>query len=196
MKRLITIVALSALAILALRICVAGVVYVQSNSMQPIIDKGDGIIINRLAFGLYSPWFEEPVLTWSLPEHGDIVTFRNPYDYGELWLKRVIGLPGDTLLFRNHKLLLNGHIIGNSANREETVITRQGAAKTYRVWSSWLEEDWGPVTVPENSIFVMGDHRGASVDSRVWGPVPIKSLRGKAILRFWPINKIRFLRTL
>lgn len=190
-KRLILIIVGAAAFILLLRFFVVDVVYVQSNSMQPLISKGDGLAINNLAFGFHAPWAKNRSDRQAVPERGELVVFQNPFDHNHLWLKRVIGLPGDTIHFRDHKLLLNGTVIsGFDKNNHETIPTTGGALKKYRVWSSYLEEDWGPVTVPAGHLFVMGDHRGASIDSRVWGAIPQNSLRGTVLLRFWPYDAL------
>lgn len=193
MKRILLAITAIALAFLLLRVFAIGVVYVQSNSMQPLITKNDGLLINKLAFGLHHPWREEPLFTWNAPGRGEMVAFNNPFDNGHLWLKRVVGLPGDILIFKDHKLMLNGKVIsGFDENNYETISVDDNTVKNYRVWSSYLEEDWGPVTVPAGMLFVMGDHRSASIDSRVWGPVPQSSLRGTVLLRFWPYDALTF----
>lgn len=193
MKRFVGTVTIFIFLLLVLRLCIIGVVYVQSNSMQPLISKNEGIIVNQLAFGLNLPWLDAPLFTWGSPSHGDIIIFKNPHDQGELWLKRVIGLPSDTLYFHDHTLLLNGEAIGYFNEKLETIKTQQGNSRSFSTWTSWLEEDWGPVVVPKESIFLMGDHRGSSLDSRVWGSIPVHHLQGRAVLRFWPLNKFELL---
>lgn len=193
MKRFIGIITICIFLLLVLRLCIVGVVYVQSNSMQPLISKNEGIIVDQLAFGLNLPWLDRPLFAWRSPSHGDIVVFENPHDQGKLWLKRVIGLPGDTLYFHDHRLLLNGEAIGDFNEKLETMKTPLGNSRSFRTWTSWLEEDWGPVVVPKESIFLMGDHRGSSLDSRVWGSISVEYLQGRAVLRFWPLNKFELL---
>jgi len=193
MKRSLLTFFLLFLVIIILRTSVIGVFYVQSNSMQPLINKGDGIIVNQLAFGATLPWLTQPSLNWSLPEHGDIVVFHNANDNDELWLKRVIGLPGDVIQFQDHKLFLNGLVISSSDRKQEVITISEVKQRKYPTWTSWLEEDWGPITVSKDTIFVMGDHRGASIDSRVWGSIAIQSLRGRATYRFWPISEYAIL---
>lgn len=192
-KRTLALIALTALFILLIRAFVLESVHVESNSMQPLISKGDRLIINRLAFGLHMPGMDQPIAIWTLPERGRMVVFENPFDNGHLWLKRVIGIQGDIIHFHDHRLFLNGRIIsGFEGDNHENIPGSDGFMESYRVWSSYLEEDWGPVTVPEGFIFVMGDHRGASIDSRTWGPVPTHSIRGNVLLRLWPFDSIRW----
>jgi len=92
MERFIGIITICIFLLLVLRLCIVGVVYVQSNSMQPLISKNEGIIVDQLAFGLNLPWLDRPLFAWRSPSHGDIVVFENPHDQGKLWLKRVMGL--------------------------------------------------------------------------------------------------------
>jgi len=182
------------LLLIALRICVMGVVYVQSESMQPNIHKADGIIVNHLAYGINVPFSDSLIYQWRLPHRGEIVTFRNPHDDGMLWMKRVIGLPGDTLEFREHILYLDGINIQQSNKNIEMIPTQQAGTQNnilnYKIWHSYLEDDWGPVTITEDHLFLMGDNRGNSLDSRSWGMLHSRYLQGEASLRFWPLERL------
>jgi len=189
-KRVVSIVAL-VLTVALLRLSVVDIVYVQSNSMRPLISKGDRLFIHQSAYSLRLPWSTTPLITWDAPNRGDIVVFDNPHDDDHLpWLKRVIGLSGDKLHFHNHQLYLNGKVISGFDNTNVEIIPSSlDSQVSYRVWNSYLEEDWGPITVPKDSLFLLGDHRSASTDSRVWGTIPLYHLRGKASFRVWPWGK-------
>jgi signal peptidase I len=147
---------------------VASSFYVGSGSMEPTLHgcqrcTNDRVLINKLAYD-----FEEP-------ERGDIVLFRDPEGGAEPLIKRVVGLPGDRIAVRYGKLVLNGE-----PRKEPYVVNRacvRGVPKTC---------SFGPVTVPEGHVFVMGDNRARSYDSRFFGPVPDDSLIGEALFRFWP----------
>jgi len=180
------------LTVALLRLSVVDIVYVQSNSMRPLISKGDRLFIHQSAYSLRLPWRTTPLMTWDIPNRGDIVVFDNPHDDDQLpWLKRVIGLPGDKLHFHNHQLYLNGEVISGFDNSNVEIIPSSSDSQgRYHIWSSYLEEDWGPITVPRNSLFLLGDHRSASTDSRVWGTIPLYRLRGKASFRVWPWERI------
>jgi signal peptidase I len=151
---------------------VASPFYVGSGSMKPTLHgcqgcTNDRVLINKLAYDL-----EEP-------ERGDIVLFRDPEGGAEPLIKRVIGLPGDRIAVRHGKLVLNGEPL-----KETYVVNRgcvRGAPKT---------RSFGPVTVPEGHVFVMGDNRALSYDSRFFGPVPEDSLIGEALFRFWPPRRV------
>jgi len=175
--------------VVMMRVFVVGVFYIQSNSMQPNLEKEDGIMVNRLAYGFRLPWQAGFIWRWDIPKRGEIVAFENPYDNGYFWLKRVIGVPGDTLAFHEHELWLNGEPIDKVGASNEVIPNRDGK-QSYRIWSSWLENDWGDIVVPQGCLFLMGDHRGASIDSRSWGVLPIEAVYGKAVFRFWPLSKV------
>ena len=138
---------------------VAAPFYVGSESMVPTLEVWDRVLINKLAYDLEGP------------ERGDIVLFRSPDGGEDPLIKRVVGLPGDEVAVRHDRLFVNGE-----PQREPYVNDE------YRK----LQGPYGPRTVPEDHVFVMGDNRGNSQDSRVFGPVPEENLIGEALFRFWP----------
>ena len=132
---------------------------VESVSMQPTLFAGNFVVVNKLTyqFGEIS--------------RGDIIVFRYPPDpKQEPYIKRVIGLPGDTIMVEGNEVLINGIRISEPYLATQT---QQG----------------GKWTVPSDALFVMGDNRNNSSDSRAWGVVPIKNVLGKAILVYWPPEK-------
>jgi signal peptidase I len=104
------------------------------------------------------------------PGRGDLVAFHSPQD-GELALKRVVGLPGDRVELRDAELYVNGRRV------RESFVDHSSIDGTY----------FGPVTVPSRSVFVLGDRRAGSVDSRVYGAVPIGGVVGTVVVRVWPL---------
>ena len=142
---------------------VASPFYVGSESMVPTLQVWDRLLINKLAYDL-----EEP-------ERGDIVLFRDPEGGEEPLIKRVVGLPGDKIAVRGGKLFLNGD------PRKETYVAGKTCIRYQPKTCSF-----GPVTVPKEHVFVMGDNRANSLDSRFFGPIPEDTLIGEALLRFWP----------
>jgi signal peptidase I len=151
---------------------IASPFYVGSGSMEPTLHgcqgcTNDRVLINKLAYDLKEP------------ERGDIVLFRDPEGGAEPLIKRIVGLPGDTVAVRHGKLVLNGE-----TRKEPYVVNRacvKGVPKTC---------SFGPVTVPKGHVFVMGDNRARSYDSRFFGPVPERSLIGEALFRFWPPGRV------
>jgi signal peptidase I len=142
-------------------------VKVEGTSMMPALVDQERIFINKFVykFGIGNI------------ERGDTVVFLFPMDPSKSYIKRVIGLPGDTVEVRDGSVLVNGATIAESYVPVE-----------YRDHSSM-----GPTRVPEGQYFVLGDHRSSSNDSRSWGPVPRSAIYGKAVFVYWPLNKVGLL---
>ena len=140
---------------------------VPSGSMRPTIIEGDRVWVNKLAYDLKVPFTTWHIAEWSNPERGDIVVFYSPYDGARL-IKRVIGLPGDTVEVRNAQVFVNG-----TALVEPYVANPPNYA-------------FGPVQVEPGRYFVMGDNRSNSSDSHVWGTIPRETIVGRAWIIYWP----------
>jgi len=129
---------------------------IESISMQPTLYAGDYVIVNKIAYKLGEP------------SRGDVVVFHYPPDPGrEPYIKRVIGLPGDQVIVRDNQVLVNGVAL------DEPYIN---SAPNY-------DGEW---SVPEDSLFVLGDNRNNSSDSHSWGMVPLRNVIGKAEVVYWP----------
>jgi len=177
-----------------IRISIVNVAWITSGSMLPNHQVNSRILVNQLAWGLNLPFVQQQIMQWQQPQRGDVVLFHNPHDAGNMWMKRVIGLPGDSIEFRDHRLYVNGQRCTlEQRNQEHLPRKHSGFSPEYQIWSSYLERDWGPIIVPEGKLFLMGDHRGASIDSRRWGAVSRRYLTGKAFLRIWPLSDIAWL---
>lgn len=140
---------------------------IPSSSMEDTIMPGDRVFGNRLTYVLGEP------------ERFDIIIFRYPDDESQLFIKRIIGLPGETVEIRDGHIYING-----SDTPLEDVETKEP-----------MEGSFGPYTVPEDCYFVMGDNRNNSRDSRYWEHtfVTEDEILGKAVFRYWPVNKMKFL---
>jgi signal peptidase I len=153
---------------------------IPSSSMVPTLDPHDRVLVARFLYRFTSP------------AHGDIVVFKYPLDTRVVFIKRLIGLPGDTLSLRE------GHVYRNGVELHEPYVVKVGdeTAPTLPatpVDGSTMSEPWSlnrPYTVPPHTYFMMGDNRIDSDDSRVWGPVPARDLIGKAFLIYWPLDRI------
>ncbi len=184
---------------------------VPTGSLEPTIMPGDFIIVNQYAYGLRLPVFNKKILSIGSPKRGDVALFRYPVDPAVIFVKRVIGLPGDRISYRNKTLTINGKV----AEQTDLGVELETANGFYAPVRAKLE-DLGEVThkiyikpnrkefeefelvIPEGSYFMMGDNRDNSNDSRAWGVVPEKNLIGKAfgIWMSWdhPNKKIRWQR--
>jgi signal peptidase I len=163
--------------------------------MNPTILEGDLIYVNKIAYDLRFPLTLHRLAKWSNPQRGDIVVCFSPDD-GTRLVKRVIGQPGDTIELRNNTLFLNGEPAGYTKIDSKDIKDLSGNLKEKCIFA--LEDldgishhimsipsitairSFGPVTVPKNKYFVMGDNRDNSRDSRYFGFVERKSIIGKA----------------
>ncbi|MEW6448415.1 MAG: signal peptidase I [Bacillota bacterium] len=139
--------------------------YIPSGSMMPTLFQGDRIIVSKLSYRFHPP------------ERGDIIVFRFPLNEKKNYVKRLIGLSGETVQLSDGKLFINGREIPEPYLPPNTYFA-----------------DYGPVKVPENSFFMLGDNRMNSEDSRVWGFLDRRLIVGKAIILYWPPNRIKLIR--
>jgi signal peptidase I len=160
---------------------------VPTGSMLPTISVGDQIVVDKRAYDLRIPFTHLSVARWADPQRGDIVTFPSPLD-GRLYVKRVIGLPGDTVAMRDNVLAINGAIA------QHTLLSDEGMHLTYRetlLGSAWTIQllrahasatmtSFGPVMVPQGAYLVLGDNRDESFDSRAIGLIARDSILGRA----------------
>jgi signal peptidase I len=162
--------------------------------MKPSIIEGDRVFVNKLAYGLRVPFSDVILRQWGEPERGEIVVFYSPTD-GMRLIKRVVGLPGDILELRDNKLSINGKAIEYSKSKRvypaaiwhnefgRDVIDETLGKHRHPIAltpANTLTEDFGPVTIPPDHYFMMGDNRHNSADSRVIGFVPRSLLLGRA----------------
>lgn len=168
---------------------------VPSGSMQPTILVGDRIFINKLAYDLKVPFTTWHLAQWANPQRGDIVVFFSPRD-GTRLVKRVVGLPGDTVELRNEQLIINGKPIDYASLSAEISAQLPEAEREHSLFATEklsthphavmaipgipARRTFGPVQVPEGHYFMMGDNRDNSFDSRYFGMVPRNQVVGKA----------------
>lgn len=137
-------------------------------SMEQTLLNGDRLLVDKLPY------------EFGTPHRGDVIVFRAPVKYsaeGEYWVKRVIGLPGDTIQVKNSVLYIDGHAVPEPfINGKMTVLA-----------------NFGPVKVPPGHIFVMGDNRNESFDSRYVGPIPISSVVGRVDALVWPLSQFKIM---
>ena len=132
---------------------------VEGSSMEPTMRDGELVVVYRLAY------------RWQAPTRGDIIVFRFPLDPQRRFIKRVVGLPGETLSVHDGRVWING-----------TPLDEPYIAAPPRYAGDWQ--------VPEGELFVLGDNRNNSSDSQNWGPLPLRDVIGKAVLVYWPPEQI------
>jgi signal peptidase I len=152
--------------------------------MKQTLQIGDHILVNKFVYGIKIPYLRKTIIPIKNPRRGDIVVFKYPVDPNKDFIKRVVGIPGDVIEIRDKQLYVNGQQV----NHEYGVYTDP------RVLPAHVRprDNFGPVTVPEHSLFVMGDNRDESFDSRFWGFVDFKALNGKAFMIYWSWDKENF----
>ncbi|MFQ5544156.1 MAG: signal peptidase I [Nitrospiria bacterium] len=154
---------------------------IPSGSMIPSLQIGDHILVSKFIYGLKIPFTDIVAIPIKRPERGDVIVFRFPKDESKDFIKRVIGIPGDTIEVKEKALFLNGvRQIEHYTNLEED-------AGSLRLMPG--RDNFGPVTVPDNAYFVMGDNRDHSLDSRFWGFVDFSKIKGEAFFIYWSWDK-------
>ena len=157
---------------------------IPSGSMKQTLQIGDHILVNKFIYGLKIPYFRKNIIPIENPNRGDIIVFKYPVDPSKDFIKRVIGIPGDVIEIRDKKLYVN----------QERVNHDHGVYTDSRILPANIRprDNFGPVTVPAHSLFVMGDNRDESYDSRFWGFVDYKAVNGKAFIIYWSWDKENF----
>jgi signal peptidase I len=153
---------------------------IPTGSMENNLLIGDHLLVNKFVFGPTTGSFERALFPMRDPHRGDVVVFKYPDEPDRDFIKRVIGLPGETLELRNKKVYINGQPID-----EPYVHFLEGAREAQEITSYDVRERYGPVKVPEGQYFVMGDNRDNSQDSRYWGFLPRSYIKGRALMIYW-----------
>lgn len=151
---------------------------IPSGSMIQTLLIGDHILVNKFIYGVRNPLTRELWIPGATPKRDDVVVFIYPVDREKDFIKRVIGVEGDRVQVIEKKVYVNGELVPEPNNVQHTDPRTLPAGVQPR-------DNTGPVVVPEGQIFVMGDNRDQSYDSRFWGFVPLKDVKGKAFAIYW-----------
>lgn len=175
---------------------------IPSGSMLPTLEVGDFILVNKYEFGIRVPVLNKKIFNMNEPDYGDVMVFRFPHNESINFIKRVVGLPGDSIVYDDKQLMVNGivveqdlsgeYVIDAGANRKtQTRLLRESFANggSHQI----LHDDRRssrPLAfkVPKDSYFVLGDNRDYSNDSRVWGFVPDENIIGRAFFIWFSWN--------
>ena len=167
---------------------------IPSGSMKPTLLIGDHILVSKFIYGVKIPFTDHYILRIKKPERGDIAVFKWPRNEKKDFIKRVIGVAGDTIELRDDALYVNNEKIetkyvgmyrDSDLGPAHQYLEYLGETKHYVLDVYKKNEDFGPAKVPDNAIFVMGDNRDQSLDSRYWGFVSLNKLKGKAFIIYW-----------
>jgi signal peptidase I len=160
---------------------------IPSGSMENTLLIGDYILVNKFIYGVKFPFTDKTVIPIKDPRRGDIIVFKFPGDPSKDYIKRVVGVAGDRIDIRNKKVYVNDKLQENVFAKftDERVF-----ADARMIPENLLRRDnLGPIKVPKNKLFVMGDNRDSSNDSRFWGFVDKSAVKGRAFIIYWSWNK-------
>lgn len=156
---------------------------IPSGSMLETLQIGDHLLVNKFIYGLRNPFNDDYLIRGREPQAGDIIVFRYPKDRSLDYIKRIVGVPGDTLEMRNKVLYRNGAAVQEPyTQHSQPMIMIPG------------RDNWGPITVPEDKFFALGDNRDDSSDSRFWGFLDRKDIRGLAWRIYWSADGLTNIR--
>jgi signal peptidase I len=172
--------AVALLIALVVRTLVIQAFKIPSSSMENTLLIGDHIFVNKFIYGYHVPLTKGRILRFSSPMRGDIIVFEFPEDKSKDFIKRVIGIPGDTVEIRLKQLYVNGQPMSEKYIRFADGATIDGFVRT--------RDNLPPLRVPPGKLFVMGDNRDRSYDSRFWGFVDMDAVIGKALFIYFSVD--------
>jgi signal peptidase I len=187
-KEYIEPIVIAILIALFIRAFIVQAFKIPSSSMEPTLLVGDHLLVNKFIYGIRIPYTDIKLFQYKKPQRGDIIVFIFPKDRQKDFIKRVIATEGEKVVIIHNKIYINDKLMddpwGHFTMPRSTI------------------EDYGPVKIPESSLFVMGDNRDNSQDSRFWGFVKINEVKGKALIIYFSwdsnaqdlLNKIRWTR--
>ena len=185
-----------------LRLFVLDTFYITSGSMEESLLVGDFLVVNDAAIGTRIPFTSIHIPGYSEPQRGDILVFDPPHEENMKLVKRLIGLPGDTVEMRDRVLFVNGERL------DEPYVKSSGLSDSSDPWMRWqagylapgvdalayrpTRDTWGPLVIPEDRYFMLGDNRDNSLDSRYWGLLEGWRLEGRVSFIYFSYNSQSF----
>lgn len=204
LKEYVEAFAVALVLALVIRTFVVQAFKIPSGSMLETLQIGDHLLVNKFLYGIKTPFTDSILIPVKNPEFQDIIVFEYPVDPEKDFIKRIIGLPGDTIEIRDKDVFRNGEKLSESYIKHvdptvypslESVLHRKIPQEEYfKVQDphQFKRDTMPPITVPEGQYFVMGDNRDSSHDSRWWGFVKREAIKGKAFILYWswdgPLN--------
>jgi signal peptidase I len=175
---------IAVLLALVIRTFIVQAFKIPSGSMEDTLAIGDHILVNKFIYGSQIPFTSDRVLKIRDPRQGDVIVFEYPEDPSKDFIKRVVGVPGDTVEVKNKRVYVNGKLYANphEVHKEPDTVPKEMNPRDFK----------DPVKVPAGNYFVMGDNRDRSYDSRFWGFVPMEKIKGLAFIKYWSWDKDKF----
>ena len=194
-REYIEAIVVAVLIALCLRAFVIEAFKIPTGSMIPTLKIGDHIFVNKFVYGLRIPYTKIRFFDFKTPKRGEVIVFIFPLDNSKDYIKRVVGLPGDTIELKEGLLFVNETPVTQTAAQDLTLLNdlpdgdkfnlfteKTGEAEHYTQYFKYEDpQNYGPRTVPPGKLFVMGDNRNRSYDSRGWGFVPLSNVKGRAL---------------
>lgn len=174
---------------------------IPSGSMIPTLTIGDHLLVNKFVYGPRIPFTDKRIFTGDTPKRGEIIVFKYPENEDKNYIKRIVGVPGDKIQIIKGKLFINDQetpitpvdkqpadtVLPGRYYEQPAVYDEQLGVVRHRIQHlrDQSQNDYGPKLIPEDSVFVMGDNRDNSQDSRVWGFVKFEKILGRAFIIYW-----------
>lgn len=177
-------IAIAVVLALFIRAFVVQAFKIPSGSMEPTLQVGDHILVNKFIYGIRLPVTNTKMIPVSRPERGDIMVFEYPVEPDKDFIKRVVAVPGDVVEIRDKKVYVNGRLVDQYTVKHTKKRVLPGTVNA--------RDNFGPVIVPEDAYFVLGDNRDNSYDSRFWGFVKDSAIKGEAFIIYWSWDKDNF----
>jgi signal peptidase I len=156
---------------------------IPTGSMRTTLLEGDLILVNKFIYGAKVPFIDPTLPAFDKPQRGDVIVFIYPQKPTKDFIKRLVGLPGETVEIKNGTVYIDDKPLEDSVFNQRYYYNRGD-----------FGQEGKKIKVPENNFFVLGDNSASSQDSRYWGFVPRKNILGKAILIYWPPQRLRMIR--
>lgn len=186
--------------VLVLRAIFVEAYVIPTPSMEKTLLIGDALLVNRFVYGVKIPYTHVPLIPGRLPRRGEIIVFRYPFENRD-FVKRCIAVEGDTVQIINKLVYVNGKLQSEPyvTHRDQGIYPGPPAddrsyqqlwqqAKLYDVYKQYVRDNFGPVVVPRDNVFAMGDNRDNSLDSRFWGPLHKKYLKGTPLFIYFSFD--------
>ena len=177
-------IAIAIILALVIRTFMVQAFKIPSGSMEDTLAIGDHLLVSKFIYGTRIPFSDKRILTLRDPRRGDVIVFEYPEDPSKDFIKRVVGTPGDVVEGKDKKVFVNGKLYENphEVHKEKEIIPKEMNPR----------DNFGPITVPANSYFVMGDNRDRSYDSRFWKFVRRDQIKGLAFIKYWSWDHEKF----
>ena len=177
-------IALAVILALFIRTFVVQAFKIPSGSMKQTLLIGDHILVSKFIYGIKLPFIGKTLVPISDPKKGDIIVFKFPEDPDKDFIKRVVAVSGDVVEIRDKKVYVNEKLQQHPFGYHTDPVIIPGGNQP--------RDNYGPITVPDDALFVLGDNRDHSYDSRFWGYVNLRAVKGKAFIIYWSWNKEDF----